>query len=72
MSNTARGLLAKVLRSGASLMPWALALYLHYYLEDAGVWQADMPFRGAISVTVLGVGMLLSFALYSVLGRVGR
>ncbi|WOJ95812.1 hypothetical protein R0137_11215 [Congregibacter brevis] len=72
MSNSARGLLAKALRTVASLMPWAAALYLHYYLEDAGVWQVDMPFRGAISVTLLGVGMLLSFVLYSVLGRIGR
>jgi hypothetical protein len=61
-------LLAKIARIFLSLLPWALALYLLYWLEHGDVWAVDMPFRGLVSVIILAVGMGLSFALHSFLG----
>ena len=52
-----------------SFLPWALALYLHYWLEQSGVWRVDMPGRSALSIVLLAVGMGLSFALHSRLSR---
>ena len=48
----------------ASMTPWMLSLYLHYWLEHDEVWAVDMPFRALISVALIALGMCCSFLLY--------
>jgi hypothetical protein len=71
MGDTAALVLRRVGRVTVSLLPWAAVLYLHYWLEHAGIWAVDMPFRAAISIVLLALGMGLSFLLYSWLARRG-
>ncbi|MEM1403679.1 MAG: hypothetical protein AAGG55_10145 [Pseudomonadota bacterium] len=47
-----------------SLIPWAIALFLHYLFDQTGVWQAEMTGRALLSVLMLGTGMTLSFLIY--------
>ena len=50
-----------------SLIPWAIALFLHFWFEQTGVWEAEMSGRALISVVMLGAGMALSFLTYGTL-----
>lgn len=45
--------------------PWVLAMYVFYRLQSSGVWTADTPHRGKLSVLLLAAGMLLSFLAQS-------
>ena len=46
------------------MLPWLVALYLHFWLAESGVWAAEQPYRGLISVLLLALGMLISFLLH--------
>ena len=52
-----------------SLVPWVTAMYLFYWLDSSGTWNAETRHRGKLSVLLLGSGMLLSFLLHSWLTR---
>ncbi|GEM_PF-1657184 len=71
MVGSAQAILRTIVRVVVSLLPWALTLYLHYWLEHGSVWEVDMPFRSALSVLLLATGMGLSFVLHAVLVRRG-
>ena len=44
-------------------------MYLFYWLDSSGTWNAETRHRGKLSVLLLGSGMLLSFLLHSWLTR---
>ena len=46
------------------MLPWLVALYLHFWLAESGVWAAEQPYRGLMSVLLLALGMLISFLLH--------
>lgn len=48
-----------------ALLPWAAALYLHYWLEHSAIWDVSMPFRAFISVIIIASGMGLSLLLHT-------
>jgi hypothetical protein len=54
-----------LVESAIALAPWILAMYLVYWLDASGVWSADTPHRGKLSVLVLAAGMLLTFLAHS-------
>lgn len=62
-------LTARVIRSGLSLMPWALSLYVLYRLEQGSGWFMDQPLRPVFSVLVLTLGLASSFAIHSYLAK---
>jgi hypothetical protein len=50
-----------LVESALAIAPWLLAMYVFYWLHSSGVWTADTPNRGKLSVLLLVAGMLLSF-----------
>ena len=48
-----------------ALTPWVLACYTFYWLDASGTWTGETPHRGKMSVTLLGIGMALSFLIQS-------
>jgi hypothetical protein len=48
-----------------SFTPWVMSAFLLYWLEYGEVWTTDTAHRGKISVTILIVGMGLSFLVRS-------
>jgi hypothetical protein len=48
-----------------ALAPWVLAMYVFYRLDASGVWTADTPHRGKLSVALLAAGMFASFLVHS-------
>ncbi|MBM4219312.1 MAG: hypothetical protein FJ171_06675 [Gammaproteobacteria bacterium] len=54
-----------LVESALALTPWVLALYVFYRLQSSGIWTADTPHRGKLSVLLLAAGMLLSFLAQS-------
>lgn len=52
-----------------AFIPWVISMYVLYWLDYGGIWSSETPHRGKISVSVLVVGMSLSFLLYSAIAR---
>ena len=48
------------------LAPWLLSMYLLYWLDRSQTWSPETPHRGKLSVTILVIGMGLSFLLYAI------
>ena len=46
------------------ILPWLITLYLHFLLAQSDAWSPEQPFRGLMSVLLLGLGMLISFLLH--------
>lgn len=46
------------------ILPWLIALYLHFWLAQSDAWSPEQPYRGLMSVLLLGMGMLISFLLH--------
>ena len=46
------------------MMPWLVALYLHFWLAESEVWAPEQSYRGLMSVLLLALGMLISFLLH--------
>ncbi len=46
------------------MLPWLLALYLHFWLAESEVWAPEQSYRGLMSVLLLALGMLISFLLH--------
>ncbi len=57
------------LAMAVTALPWLLAMYLFFWLDQSGTWTSETPHRGKLSVLLLGAGMLASFGLYSLLMR---
>ena len=45
--------------------PWLISLYLLYWLEYSEIWTTETAHRGKTAVTILAVGMALSFLVQS-------
>jgi hypothetical protein len=57
--------LAKGFKLLIAFTPWVIACYAFYLLHTSGTWTGDTPHRGKMSVTLLGIGMVLSFLIQS-------
>jgi hypothetical protein len=55
----------KALQVAVAVTPWLLSMYALYWLEHGQVWTTETPHRGKITVTILALGMSLSFLLHS-------
>jgi len=49
----------------ATMTPWILAMYVVYWLDHNQIWSSETAHRGKITVTILVIGMGLSFLIYS-------
>ena len=58
-------MLSKTFKTIVALLPWMAAMFLFYWLDASGTWTAETPHRGKLSVAILAVGMMATFALYS-------
>ena len=45
--------------------PWVTAAYVFYWLHASGIWTSDTAHRGKMAVTLLAIGMGLSFLIQS-------
>ena len=54
-----------VLKVAIAFTPWLISMYLLYWLEYGEIWTTQTAHRGKISVTILAVGMGLSFLVQS-------
>ena len=43
------------------MVPWLVALYLHFWLVESEAWSPEQSYRGLMSVLLLALGMLISF-----------
>lgn len=62
--------LRRMLRALLVAAPWVVSLFFLYRMEYGEVWVVDMAFRSVISVTVLALGLALSFVLSSLVPKV--
>jgi len=53
------------LKVAIAFTPWLISMYLLYWLEYGEIWTTQTAHRGKISVTILAVGMGLSFLVQS-------
>ena len=45
--------------------PWLISMYVLYWLEYGEIWTSETAHRGKIAVSILAVGMGLSFLVQS-------
>jgi hypothetical protein len=57
------------LEVAVALLPWLISMFTLYWLEYGEIWTTETAHRGKISVTILVVGMSLSFLLMSRFAR---
>ena len=48
-----------------SFAPWVISMLVLYWLEYGEIWTTETAHRGKIAVTILAVGMGLSFLVLS-------
>ena len=65
MLNSLKNHARYALEIGLAFMPWLASMYILYWLEHGEVWTTETAHRGKISVTILAVGMGLSFLIQS-------
>ncbi len=65
MPNSLKTQTRYVLEVAIALMPWLISMYLLYWLESSEIWTGETSHHGKISVTILAVGMGLSFLVQS-------
>jgi hypothetical protein len=53
------------LQIAVAFAPWVASMFVLYWLEYGQIWTTDTAHRGKISVTILLVGMGLSFLVHS-------
>jgi hypothetical protein len=49
--------------------PWVISMYVLYWFEYGAIWTTQTAHRGKISLTILAVGMGLSFLVQSRITR---
>ena len=49
------------------MLPWLVALYLHFWLVESEAWAPEQSYRGLMSGLLLALGMLISFLLHGLL-----
>ena len=45
--------------------PWIISMYVLYWLEYGEIWTTETAHRGKTAVTILAIGMGLSFLVQS-------
>ena len=65
MSASQRNQLHHTLEIGLAFAPWVTSMFLLYWLEYGQIWTTETAHRGKISVTILLIGMGLSFLVQS-------
>ena len=65
MQNSVSNRVGKILKVIIAFTPWLISMYVLYWLDYGGIWTSETPHRGKISVTILIVGMGLSFLVHS-------
>lgn len=55
----------KALKLAVAMAPWLISMYTLYWLEHGEIWTTETAHRGKISVSILLVGMALSFLIRS-------
>lgn len=65
MPNAFKMRMRHVLEIAIAFAPWVISMYTLYWLQYGEVWTTATPHRGKISVTILVVGMGLSFLVHS-------
>jgi hypothetical protein len=53
------------LQIAVAFAPWVASMFLLYWLEYGQIWTTETAHRGKISVTILLIGMGLSFLIHS-------
>ena len=53
------------LKVALAFTPWLISMYLLYRLEYGEIWTLETAHRGKTAVTILVVGMVLSFLVHS-------
>ncbi len=54
-----------VLQIAIAVTPWVISMFTLYWLEHGEIWTTETAHRGKISVSILLVGMVLSFLILS-------
>lgn len=57
--------MSKALKLAIAFTPWLISMYVLYWLEYGEIWSTETAHRGKMSVTILAVGMGLSFLVQS-------
>ncbi len=57
------------LRVTIAFTPWLISMYILYWLDYGEIWTSETGHRGKIAVTILAVGMGLSFLIQSHFAR---
>jgi hypothetical protein len=65
MPNSLKTKTRYILEVAIAFAPWVISMYLLYWLQYGEIWTSTTPHRGKISVTILAVGMGLSFLVQS-------
>jgi hypothetical protein len=65
MPNSLKLHVRNALKVAIAFTPWLISMYILYWLEYGEVWTTQTAHRGKISVTILAVGMGLSFLVQS-------
>ncbi len=65
MLNSLKTRTRHALEVAIAFVPWVTAIYVFYWLASNGIWTSDTPHRGKMSVTLLAIGMGLSFLIQS-------
>lgn len=60
-----KSLSRRALEIVATMTPWILAMYVLYWLDQGQTWSTETAHRGKMAVTILVIGMGLSFLIYS-------
>jgi len=54
-----------MLEIAVAFTPWLISMYVLYWLEHGEIWTHETAHRGKIAVTILAIGMGLSFLAQS-------
>ena len=65
MLNALRSRAGSALKVTVAMAPWLISMYTLYWLEHGEIWTTETAHRGKISVTILVIGMTLSFFIMS-------
>ena len=65
MLNSLKQQAQSAIKAAIAFAPWLISMYVIYWLEYGGIWTSETAHRGKIAVTILIVGMGLSFLVQS-------
>jgi hypothetical protein len=69
MPDSSKSAVRHALEVAVAFTPWVISMYVLYWLEYGEIWTTETAHRGKLSVTILAVGMGLSFLVQSRITR---